>query len=52
MCAIITCGDATRRRRYSDDPARRRWYATWRAKRFRRHYFGPDAERERVEEKA
>jgi hypothetical protein len=32
--------DATRRRRYSSDPAKRRWYAEYRARRFRRHYFG------------
>jgi hypothetical protein len=31
--------DASRKRRYSDDPARRRWYALSRALRFRRRYF-------------
>jgi hypothetical protein len=31
--------DATRKRRYSTDPARRRWYAASRALRFRRRYF-------------
>lgn len=33
--------DATRRRRYSSDPARRRYYAQSRSLRFRRRYFGP-----------
>jgi hypothetical protein len=32
--------DATRRRRYSADPAKARWYAHHRATRWRRHYFG------------
>jgi hypothetical protein len=32
--------DATRRRRYSTDPARAAWYARHRAARWARHYFG------------
>lgn len=40
MCSSITCNDATRRRRYSPDEAKRRWYAGFRAMRFRDRYFG------------
>lgn len=32
--------DAGRNRRYSDDRAKRRWYAYWRSVRFSSHYGG------------
>jgi hypothetical protein len=35
--------DATRRRRYSSDAAKARWYALHRAWRWRRHFFGGTA---------
>lgn len=30
--------DGTRKRRFSDDPAKRRWYAEHRSKRFRKRF--------------
>lgn len=44
VCGIIASNgeDATRRRRYSENPAKRLWYARHRALRFREKYFGDD----------